>query len=293
MLDNSSELGQLVSQVTHQINDKLEQIKDLTSGSLDDESINNIDVKIKALLSQNQRLIDCQQELLATLTNNESIRYSLSPGMSNFAASQKEFMLSLEEDITHLSEQLVVKEQEVQELRQKREDKKQKQEQLQQLQKKADNLKKEIEDFSEVKQKCDSGEIIRLEEELTALKSEYADKKNKLKDTESQINEFQKKIEVLVNSIYEQSKQLKDLDSLRQLEIDINNVFDDFKNNYDKHQVINIEALRDRIDFTKTVSRLHLTNYKLSRLDDITAALDKIDNKLRQQVLEASDAKLA
>lgn len=293
MLDNSSELGQLVSQVTHQINDKLEQVKDLTSSSLDDESINKIDVKIKALLSQNQRLIDCQQELLATLTNNESIRYYLSPGMSNFAASQKEFVLSLEEDITHLSEQVVVKEREVQELRSKREDKKQKQEQLQQLQKQADDLKKEIEDFSEVKQKCDSGEIIRLEEELTALKSEYADKKYKLENTESQIDEFQKKIEGLVNSIYEQSKQLKDLDSLRQLEIDINNVFDDFKNNYDKHQVINIEALRERIDFTKSVSSLHLTNYNLSRLDDISIALDKIDNELRQKVLEGNHAKLA
>lgn len=293
MLDNSSELGQLVSQVTHQINDKLEQVKDLTSSSLDDESINNIDVKIKALLSQNQRLIDCQQELLATLTNNESIRYYLSPGMSNFAASQKEFVLSLEEDITHLSEQVVVKEREDQELRSKREEKKQKQDHLQQLQKQADDLKKEIEDFSEVKQKCDSGEIIRLEEELTALKSEYADKKYKLEATESQIDEFQKKIEGLVNSIYEQSKQLKDLDSLRQLEIDINNVFDDFKNNYDKHQVINIEALRERIDFTKSVSRLHLTNYNLSRLDDISIALDKIDNELRQKVLEGNHAKLA
>lgn len=293
MLDNSSELRQLVSQVIQKINNDLEHVKSITSSSIDDEGINEIGIKIKTLLAQSQRLIDCQQELLQILTNNDSIRHYLSPGMSKFTASQKEFVLSLKKDMTHLSGQLDAKEREIQELRHKLEDKRQKQAQLQQMEKQAGQLKQEIDDFSEVKQKCDSGEIIRLEEQLAILKSEYSEKKHKIESIESQIDEFQKKIEGLVNSIYEQSNQLKDLDSLRQLEIDINNVFDDFKSNYEKHQIINIKALRDRIDFTKAVSTLHLTNYKLSRLDDITAALDKIDNKLRQKVLEANDAKLA
>ena len=293
MLDNSSELSETVSQVIKQINDNLEQVKSLTSSLVDDESVSDVGIKIKALLSQNQRLIDCQQELLEILTNNDSIRHYLSPGMSNFVASQKEFVLSLKKDMTHLSGQLDAKEQEIQELRHKLKDKRQKQEQLQQLEKQAGQLKQEIDDFSEVKQKIDSGEIVSLEERLAILKSEYSEKKYKLEDIESQIDEFETKIEELVNSIYGQSDQLKDLDSLRQLEIDINNVFDDFKSNYEKHQVINIKALRDRIEFTKTVSKPHLKACDELRLDDITEALDNIDNKLKQQVLEASDAKFA
>ena len=293
MLDNSSELRQLVNQVIQQINNDLEHVKSITSSSIDDEGINEVGIKIKTLLSQSQRLIDCQQELLQVLANNDSIRHYLSPGMSKFTASQKEFVLSLKKDMAHLSKQLDAKEQEIQELRHKLEDKRQKQEQLQQLEKQAGQLKQEIDDFSELKQKIDSGEIVSLEERLTTLKSEYSEKKYKLEDIESQIDEFETKIEELVNSIYEQSDQLKDLDSLRQLEIDINNVFDDFKSNYEKHQVINIKALRDRIEFTKTVSKPHLKACDELRLDDITIILDNIDNKLKQQVLEASDAKLA
>lgn len=293
MLDNSSELRQLVNQVIQQINNDLEHVKSITSSSIDDEGINEVGIKIKTLLLQSQRLIDCQQELLQVLANNDSIRHYLSPGMSKFTASQKEFVLSLKKDMAHLSKQLDAKEQEIQELRHKLEDKRQKQEQLQQLEKQAGQLKQEIDDFSEVKQKIDSGEIVSLEERLTTLKSEYSEKKYKLEDIESQIDEFETKIEELVNSIYEQSDQLKDLDSLRQLEIDINNVFDDFKSNYEKHQVINIKALRDRIEFTKTVSKPHLKACDELRLDDITIILDNIDNKLKQQVLEASDAKLA
>lgn len=293
MLDNSSELRQLVNQVIQQINNDLEHVKSITSSSIDDEGINEVGIKIKTLLSQSQRLIDCQQELLQVLANNDSIRHYLSPGMSKFTASQKEFVLSLKKDMAHLSKQLDAKEQEIQELRHKLEDKRQKQEQLQQLEKQAGQLKQEIDDFSEVKQKIDSGEIVSLEEKLAILKSEYSEKKYKLEDIESQIDEFETKIEELVNSIYGQSDQLKDLDSLRQLEIDINNVFDDFKSNYEKHQVINIKALRDRIEFTKTASKPHLKACDELRLDDITEALDNIDNKLKQQVLEASDAKLA
>lgn len=293
MLDNSSELRQLVNQVIQQINNDLEHVKSITSSSIDDEGINEVGIKIKTLLSQSQRLIDCQQELLQVLANNDSIRHYLSPGMSKFTASQKEFVLSLKKDMAHLSKQLDAKEQEIQELRHKLEDKRQKQEQLQQLEKQAGQLKQEIDDFSEIKQKIDSGEIVSLEERLAILKSEYSEKKYKLEDIESQIDEFETKIEELVNSIYGQSDQLKDLDSLRQLEIDINNVFDDFKSNYEKHQVINIKALRDRIEFTKTVSKPHLKACDELRLDDITEALDNIDNKLKQQVLEASDAKLA
>lgn len=293
MLDNSSELRQLVNQVIQQINNDLEHVKSITSSSIDDEGINEVGIKIKTLLSQSQRLIDCQQELLQVLANNDSIRHYLSPGMSKFTASQKEFVLSLKKDMAHLSKQLDAKEQEIQELRHKLEDKRQKQEQLQQLEKQAGQLKQEIDDFSEIKQKIDSGEIVSLEERLAILKSEYSEKKYKLEDIESQIDEFEAKIEELVNSIYGQSDQLKDLDSLRQLEIDINNVFDDFKSNYEKHQVINIKALRDRIEFTKTASKPHLKACDELRLDDITEALDNIDNKLKQQVLEASDAKLA
>jgi|GEM_PF-4669575 len=293
MLDNSSELRQLVNQVIQQINNDLEHVKSITSSSIDDEGINEVGIKIKTLLSQSQRLIDCQQELLQVLANNDSIRHYLSPGMSKFTASQKEFVLSLKKDMAHLSKQLDAKEQEIQELRHKLEDKRQKQEQLQQLEKQAGQLKQEIDDFSEIKQKIDSGEIVSLEERLAILKSEYSEKKYKLEDIESQIDEFETKIEELVNSIYGQSDQLKDLDSLRQLEIDINNVFDDFKSNYEKHQVINIKALRDRIEFTKTASKPHLKACDELRLDDITEALDNIDNKLKQQVLEASDAKLA
>lgn len=293
MLDNSSELRQLVNQVIQQINNDLEHVKSITSSSIDDEGINEVGIKIKTLLSQSQRLIDCQQELLQVLANNDSIRHYLSPGMSKFTASQKEFVLSLKKDMAHLSKQLDAKEQEIQELRHKLEDKRQKQEQLQQLEKQAGQLKQEIDDFSEIKQKIDSGEIVSLEERLAILKSEYSEKKYKLEDIESQIDEFETKIEELVNSIYGQSDQLKDLDSLRQLEIDINNVFDDFKSNYEKHQVINIKALRDRIEFTKTVSKPHLKACDELRLDDITIILDNIDNKLKQQVLEASDAKLA
>ena len=258
MLDNSSELRQLVNQVIQQINNDLEHVKSITSSSIDDEGINEVGIKIKTLLSQSQRLIDCQQELLQVLANNDSIRHYLSPGMSKFTASQKEFVLSLKKDMAHLSKQLDAKEQEIQELRHKLEDKRQKQEQLQQLEKQAGQLKQEIDDFSEIKQKIDSGEIVSLEERLAILKSEYSEKKYKLEDIESQIDEFETKIEELVNSIYGQSDQLKDLDSLRQLEIDINNVFDDFKSNYEKHQVINIKALRDRIEFTKTASKPHL-----------------------------------
>ena len=133
------------------------------------------------------------------------------------------------------------------------------------------------------------GELTLLENNLLTLKTSLSSKKLKLKETENNIIECDEQIINLVDLIHNKSQEFSDLDGVRQLEKDLNKIIAEFESGYDKQQVINIEALRDRIDFTKSVSSLQLTKYSLDKLDDITYALDKIDDEIRKNIVAKND----
>lgn len=283
-----NDLSVLVNKVIDKFDSEVNSIKVL-AGDSDEDDVTNISTLIGRLISENQKLVTWQQEFIKELQNNSHIKQYVSPGIGRQLLKQQQSTNNNKSDLESGNDLINIRKEEVEELERNIALKKQQQAHTEEWNRKISELKSEIEEYRGIEKRCDMGELTLLENNLLTLKTSLSSKKLKIKETENNIVECNEQIRNLVDSIHNKSKEFSDLDGVRQLEKDLNKVIAEFESGYDKQQVANVEALRDRIDFTKSVSGLQLTKYSLDKLDDITHALDKIDDEIRKHIVAKND----
>lgn len=283
-----NDLSTLVNKVIDKFDSEVNSIEILADTSAEDD-VTKISTLIGRLIAENQKLVAWQQGFINDLQNNSHIKQYISPGIGRQLLKQQQSTTSNKSDLDNENDIINIRKEETEKLERIIALKKQQQAHTEEWNQKIRELKSEIEEYRDIEKRCDMGELTLLENNLLTLKTSLSSKKLKLKETENNIIECDEQIINLVDLIHNKSQEFSDLDGVRQLEKDLNKIIAEFESGYDKQQVINIEALRDRIDFTKSVSSLQLTKYSLDKLDDITYALDKIDDEIRKNIVAKND----